>query len=742
MLANYLDSKNPRMLQTASALPASRRQFLKASAAAGAGLVIGFTFAGGNKIAAAAASASGDAAFAPNAFVRVAPDNTVTVLIKHIEFGQGTFTGLATLVAEEMDADWAQIRAEHAPADASLYNNLSWGPVQGTGGSSSIANSYEQLRRAGATARALLVAAAADSWGVPAADIAVEKGVVSHAASGKRASFGDLAEKAATLQAPAEVALKDPAAFTLIGTTVPRLDSPAKARGQARYTLDVQLPGMLTTLIARPPVFGATLKSFDDSAARAVQGVTDVVAVPQGVAVLATGFWAAKQGREALQIEWDESTGETRGSAEIMAEYKTLAEQPGDIARQEGDAAAAMATAAKVLEADYEFPFLAHAPMEPLDCVVQLGDGSCDIWAGSQIPTVDQGAAAAILGLKPEQVRIHTLFAGGSFGRRATPQADMVSEAVSVAKAIGGRAPVKLVWTREDDIQGGRYRPMYFHRLKAGLDAAGKLVAWEHRIVGQSIVRDTPFAGMIQNGIDPTSVEGASTLPYHVPNITVDLHTTDVKVPVLWWRAVGSTHTAYSTEAFIDELAEAAGKDPVEFRLELLQDHPRHAGVLKLAAEKAGWGSELPAGRARGIAVHESFNTFVAEVAEIAVADDGTIKVEKVVCAVDCGVAVNPDQVKAQMEGGIGYGLGAVLHNAVTLKDGRVEQSNFHDYLPLRIGEMPAVEVHVVPSGEAPTGVGEPGVPPIGPAVANAVYKATGRRIRALPFALHGLSAA
>ncbi len=441
-------------------------------------------------------------------------------------------------------------------------------------------------------------------------------------------------------------------------------------------------------------------------------------------------------------MTWDETTGETRGSDQIMAEYKQLAAQPGAVARQEGDADAALAGAAKVLEADYEFPFLAHAPMEPLDCVVQLGEGVADIWAGSQIPTVDQGAAAAILELEPQQVRIHTMFAGGSFGRRATPNADMVSEAVGVAKAIGGRAPVKLVWTREDDIQGGRYRPMYFHRLRAGLDDQGRLVAWQHRIVGQSIVRDTPFAGMIQNGIDPTSVEGANTLPYHVPNITVDLHTTDVGVPVLWWRSVGSTHTAYSTEVFIDELAEAAGKDPVDFRLELLGEHPRHAGVLKLAAEKAGWGEAPPAGRTRGIAVHESFNTYVAEVAEISISEGGAIKVEKVVCAVDCGLAVNPDQVKAQMEGGIAYGLGAVLHNALTLTDGRVDQSNFHDYQPLRMNEMPEVEVHILSSPEAPTGVGEPGVPPIGAAVANAVYKATGRRIRSLPFDLHDLTSA
>ncbi len=744
MLARHLDSKQPAMLNptVSSALPASRRQFLKASAAAGAGLVIGFFLTGGNKLARSAETAStGD--FAPNAFVRIAPDSSVTVLIKHIEFGQGTFTGLATLVAEELDADWSQIRAEHAPADASLYNNLHWGAVQGTGGSSSIANSYEQLRRAGATARALLVTSAADLWGVPAGDITVERGVVTHRASGRQAAFGDLVERAAALEAPVEVTLKQPQDFTLIGTPVPRLDSRIKSRGQAVYTIDKSLLGMLTAVIARPPVFGATLVSFDDSAARAVKGVTDVVAVPQGVAVLGRGFWAAKSGRDALQVTWDGSTGETRGSEQIMAEYRQLAQQPGAIARQDGNAEAALATAAQVLEADYEYPFLAHAPMEPLDCVVQIGEAGCDIWAGSQIPTVDQGAAAHILGLEPQQVRVHTQLAGGSFGRRATPQADMVSEAVSIAKAIGGRAPVRLIWTREDDIQGGRYRPMYFHRLRAGLDAEGRLVAWQHRIVGQSILRGTPFAeALIKNGIDQTSVEGANTLPYAIPNVTVDLHTTDVKVPVLWWRSVGSTHTAYSAEVFIDELAEAAGRDPVEFRLEMLAGHPRHAGVLKLAAEKAGWGSPLAPGRARGVAVHESFNTYVAEVAEVSVAENGTIKVEKVVCAVDCGVAVNPDQVKAQMEGGIGYGLGAVLHNAVTLADGRVEQSNFHDYLPLRINEMPEVEVHIVPSAEPPTGVGEPGVPPIGPAVANAVYRATGRRIRSLPFAKHGLSAA
>ena len=476
-------------------------------------------------------------------------------------------------------------------------------------------------------------------------------------------------------------------------------------------------------------------------AARAVKGVTDVVEIPRGVAVVAEGFWAASKGREALEIEWDESRAETRGSDEIMAQYRELAKKPGQVARRDGDPAAGLAGAAKVLEATYEYPFLAHAPMEPLDCVVALKPDSCEVWTGSQLQTGDVATAVAISGLKPEQVQVHTLLAGGSFGRRATPDSDMVAEAVSIAKAIGGKAPVKVIWTREDDIRGGRYRPMYHHTIRAGLDAENKLVGWEHRIVGQSILKGTPFeAFLTKNGIDQTSVEGANNLPYAIPNVLIDLHTTDVEVPVLWWRAVGSTHTAYTVEAFLDEVAEAAGKDPVAFRLEMLKDHPRHAAVLKLAAEKAGWGKSLPAGKGIGIAVHESFNSFVAEAAEVTVDGGGGIKVDKVVCAVDCGRPINPDVIKAQMEGGIGYGLGAILHDEITLEGGRVAQSNFHDYVPLRIEEMPEVEVHIVDSSEPPTGVGEPGTPPIGPAVANAVYNATGRRIRNLPFARHDLT--
>ncbi len=718
----------------------SRRQFLKTGALAGAGLVIGLHLPlRAAKSAATAATAGGD--FAPNAFVRIAADDSVTILAKHIEFGQGSHTGLATILAEELDADWEQVRAESAPANAELYNNLHWGPSQGTGGSSSIANSYEQLRQAGAMARALLVEAAAKTWGVPAAEITVEKGQVRHAASGKSSGFGALVETAAGLPTPAEVKLKDPKDFTLIGSRLQRLDSRDKTRGKAMFTIDMTLPGMLTAVVARPPLFGAKVKSVNAEAAKAVKGVTDVVEIPRGVAVVAEGFWAANKGREALEIEWDESQAETRGSDEIMAQYKELAKKPGQVARQDGDPAAGLAGAAKVLEATYEYPFLAHAPMEPLDCVVELKPDSCEVWTGSQLQTKDFATAVKISGLKPEQVQVHTLLAGGSFGRRATPDSDMVAEAVSIAKAIGGKAPVKVIWTREDDIQGGRYRPMYYHTIRAGLDAENKLVGWEHRIVGQSIAKGTPFEEfLVKNGIDQTSVEGANNLPYAIPNVLIDLHTTDVEVPVLWWRAVGSTHTAYTVEAFLDEVAEAAGKDPVAFRLEMLKDHPRHAAVLKLAAEKAGWGKTLPEGKGIGIAVHESFNSFVAEAAEVTVDGDGGIKVDKVVCAVDCGRPINPDVIKAQMEGGIGYGLGAILHDEITLEGGRVAQSNFHDYVPLRIEEMPEVEVHIVDSSDPPTGVGEPGTPPVGPAVANAVYNATGRRIRSLPFARHDLT--
>ena len=713
----------------------SRRLFLQVAAIAGGGFAIGFA----PRLDAAEVSA--ETRFAPNPFVRVQADNTVTVLAKHLEMGQGAYTGLATLVAEELDADWAQIRVEGAPADAKLYNNLHWGPMQGTGGSSSIANSYQQLRKAGASARAMLVSAAAARWSIPAEALSVHRGVVQHEATGRKASFGELATSAASLTPPAEVKLKDPKDFQFIGRHVPRKDSRAKIDGSATFTQDVKLPGMLIALVARPDRFGGRVKSFDPAKAKAVPGVVEVVQIPSGVAVLAKDFWSAKRGRDALKVEWDDSAANKLGTPELRKQYLGLLDQPGAVARKDGDPEGALASATKRLQGDFEFPYLAHAPMEPLDCVIQLKGSTCEVWNGEQFQTMDQAMIAGVLGLKPEQVHIHMLFAGGSFGRRANPTSDFPVEAAHIVKAIRGRAPdgrtpVKLVWTREDDTRGGYYRPMYLHRINAGLDAAGRLVGWTHRIVGQSIAGGTPLEGMmVKDGVDGTSVEGASSLPYLVPNLRVDLHSPKPGIPVLWWRSVGSTHTAFSTETFLDEAAAAAGRDPVEFRRDLLAKHPRHLRTLNLAVEKSDWGKPLAKGKGRGVAVHESFNTVVAQIAEVSLVPGG-FKVDRVVCAVDCGIAVNPDIIRAQMEGGIGFGLSAALHGAITLKDGRVEQSNFHQYRQLRIGEMPEVAVHIVPSAENPTGVGEPGVPPIAPAVANALFAATGRRLRNLPLKL------
>ncbi|MBY4832044.1 xanthine dehydrogenase family protein molybdopterin-binding subunit [Burkholderia dolosa] len=715
----------------------SRRTFLKAAGAAAAvSLTIGFDWAGlGRRAAAATASGAG---FAPNAFLRITPDGAVTVIAKHVEMGQGAYTGIATIVAEELDADWSSVRVESAPADAKRYANLAFGTMQGTGGSSAMSNSWQQLREAGGKARAMLVSAAAARWNVPPGELTTADGVVTHAKTGRTAAYGTLVADASKLPVPDKVTLKQPADFKLIGRRIPRVDAAPKSDGTAHFTLDTAFPGMRVALLQRPPRFGATVKSIDATAAKAVPGVVAVVQVPRGVAVVANGFWAAKQGRDALKVEWDDTHAEKRSSDEIMREYRQLAERPGTSARKDGDADAAIAGAARKVSATYEFPYLAHAPMEPLDAVVRLTPQRCEIWAGDQFQTVDQANAAQVAGLKPEQVQIHTLYAGGSFGRRANAWSDYVVEAVSIAKALGADGkPVKLQWTREDDIQGGFYRPMYFHKLDAGLTADGRLVGWRHRIVGQSILAGTPFEKvMVKNGIDATSVEGAANLPYAVPNVSVELTTTKVGVPVLWWRVVGSSHTAYAVEAFIDEAAHAAGKDPYAFRRDLLAKEPRMRAVLDLAAQKAGWdpAKPLPKGRGRGIAVAEAFKSYVAQVAEVSVDADGNVKVERVVCAVDCGIAINPDIVAAQMEGGIGFGLGAALHSAITLKDGQVEQRNFDGYHVLRMAEMPKVEVHIVPSADAPTGVGEPGVAPIGPAVANAIFAATGKRHYVLPF--------
>ena len=713
----------------------TRREFLKtAGSATTVALTLGFEWLGPNRRAVAAAVST--PVFAPNAFLRIDADGGVTVIAKHVEMGQGAHTGIATVLAEELDADWARVRVESAPANAKLYANLAFGALQGTGGSSAMANSWMQLREAGAKGRAMLLTAASKDWKVPVSDLTVDKGVVYHASSKRQASFGSLAGKAAALPVPDKVTLKDPKDFKLIGHQSPRVDVPPKVNGTAQFTLDVALPGMLVALLKRPPLFGATVKSFDPTAAGAVPDVVKVVQVPQGVAVVARSFWAAKQGRDALHVEWDDSQAEKRSTSQIMDEYRHLAEQPAASARKVGDAMAAIKNATHTLSASYEFPYLAHAPMEPLDAVVKLTAGSCEIWAGDQFQTIDQGNAAHAAGLNPEQVSIHTLYAGGSFGRRANVGSDYIVEAVSIAKAYGADGtPIKLQWTREDDLHGGLYRPMYFHKLEAGLNEKRELVGWRHVIVGQSIMTGGPFEVMIKDGIDPTSVEGAATIAYKIPNIDVELSTTRTGVPVLWWRVVGSSHTTFAVEAFIDEVAHAAGKDPFEFRRELLEQEPRMKAVLELAADKAGWNNgPLPKGKGRGIAVGEAFKTYVAQVAEVSVDDMGRVTVDRVVCAVDCGIPINPDVITAQMEGGIGFGLGAVMYGAITLQGGRVEQDNFNSYRVLRFNEMPKVEVHIIPSAEAPTGVGEPGVAPIGPAVANAIYAATGTRVHVLPF--------
>ncbi len=720
----------------------SRRGFLQGIG----GLTLGLQLLPGLSKTATAAPTS----WTPNAFLRIGTDNTVTVIAKHLEMGQGSYTGLATLVAEELGADWDKVFVEGAPADVKLYANPAMG-VQGTGGSTAMASSFEQMRHAGATAKAMIVSAAAARWNVSADTIAVKRNMVTHSASRRSATFGELAEDAAKQAVPQNVRLKDAKDFELIGKPrLARKDSAAKTDGSAIFTQDFKLPGMLVAVVAHPTRFGATVKSFDATKAKAVPGVVDVVKFDAadshgfcGVAVLAKNTWAARQGRDVLEVQWDDTHAFKLSSEEVLAQYKAAAKTEGLIAGKKGDVGAALANPARLIEAEYEFPYLAHAAMEPLNCLVKLSADRCEIWNGEQWQTGDQGLVAQFLGLKPQQVFLMQLYAGGSFGRRANPFSDYVLESVAIAKAArekGLDVPVKMVWTREDDMRGGYYRPMNVHRARVALDGDGKLVAWHERIVGQSIMKGTAFeAFMVKNGVDPTSVEGAADLPYDCANLQVELHTpATAGVPIQWWRSVGHSLTGFSTEGLIDEAAIAAGKDPLAFRLGLLSKYPRHRTVLQLAAEKAGWGKPMKQGpngekRGRGIAVHESFNTFVAHVAEVTVKGDGSLKVDRVVCAVDCGVAINPDVIKSQMEGGIGFGLAAALHGEITFTDGAVQQGNFDRYQVLRMNEMPVVEVHIVPSTEKPTGVGEPGVPPVAPAVANAIFAATDKRIRKLP---------
>jgi isoquinoline 1-oxidoreductase subunit beta len=718
----------------------NRRQFLKTASATGLLIAVQLEW-GDRKALAAESGAKAGPGFAPNAFVRVTPDNWVIVISKFHEMGQGSTTGVATLVAEELDADWSRVRAEYAPSDPQLYNNTLWGPVQGTGGSTAMRGSFEQMRKAGATARALLVQAAAQAWKVPASEISVTKGVISHK-SGKRAVLGDMAIAASKLPAPKDVKLKDPSKFTLIGSDAPRrVDSAAKTNGTAIYTIDLKLPGLLTSVVLHPPAFGAKLRNFDATAAKQIPGVTDIVQIPEGVAVVATSMWAALRGRDAVKADWDTSLSGKISSEKMFAEYRKLAQKPGSYANKSDQTGPELAKAAKTVDAVYEFPYLAHATMEPMNCVAWLHDGQLETWSGHQVQTLDHMNAAKAAGLPMEKVKLNTLYSGGSFGRRANYQADYVVEAVNVAKAINGRAPVRVQATRESDMHMGQYRPLFVHAVKAGIDAQGAIVGWQHRIVGQSITAGGPQAASMKNGIDPSSVEGVWPTPYSIPNMSVDLHSPVQPIRVLWWRSVGHTHTGYVMETMIDELATLAGKDPAEFRLGLLKDKPRHTAALELAVEKSGWGKPLPAGMARGLAVHESFESVVAQVAEVSIQPNGRPKVHRVTVGVDCGTPINPDVVRAQMEGGVGFALTAALYSELTIEQGSVKQSNYHDYRMLRIDDMPKVDMHIVPSRAEPTGVGEPGVPPLAPAVANAIYQLTGERVRRPPFARYTFKA-
>ncbi|MET0120692.1 MAG: xanthine dehydrogenase family protein molybdopterin-binding subunit [Candidatus Thiodiazotropha sp. 6PLUC9] len=719
----------------------SRRRFLAGSAVSLAGLTLGVIPTvmaeqrqAGPGIAGRAPEAAGD--FSPNAFLRIDKEGVVTVISKHLEMGQGTYTGLATLVAEELDADWNMVRVEGAPADAARYNNLFWGKVQGTGGSTAMANSWEQMRRAGAAARAMLIQAASKQWQVPADQISVSSGVIKHSPTGRQADFGALAELAAQQPVPESVELKDPKSFKLIGKRIPRKDTAEKINGQAQFTQDIDLPGLLTALVLHPPKIGMKVKQVDSAKALEVKGVRKVVELSTGVAVVADDFWGAKLARDRLSVTWDDSGAFDKSSEQILNDYRKMAQEPGLEATKKGSASTVLAAAESVLEAEYSVPFLSHSAMEPMNCVVRIDAEGCDIWNGEQMQTSDQQQVAGLLGLEPKQVHIHMLYAGGSFGRRANPAADYVLEAVNIAKSLKPGTPVKMIWTREDDTHGGYYRPIYLHRMRATQDEQGAPHAWEQRIVGQSILKGTPFElVMVKDGVDMTSVEGAANLPYEIKHIQVDLHSPELPVSVLWWRSVGSSHTAFAVECFIDELAVKAGEDPLTYRRKLLGNHPRHLAVLNLAAEKAGWGEPLGRNRGQGIAVHESFNSYVAQVAEVSVRR-GVITVDRVVIAVDCGIAINPDIIEAQMQGGMGFGLSAALFSELTFKNGAVEQSNFNDYRVLRIDQMPEVEVHIVASAEPPTGVGEPATPVIAPAVANAVFAATGQRLRQLPLRL------
>lgn len=674
--------------------------------------------------------------FAPNAFIQITPDNSVTVLAKHAEMGQGPFTGLATLIAEELDADWSQMRVEAAPSNPELYKNLVIG-AQSTGGSTAISNAYLQMRKAGATARAMLVAAAAEAWRVPASDISVRSGKIEHQSSGRSSGFGAFAEAAANQVPPADPALKNPSDFKLIGRDLPKLDTEAKTTGQALYTLDVYRENMVVAVVSHPPMFGATVLAFDADDALSVSGVVAVKQVPTGVAVYAENTFAALKGRQKLKVEWDQSATDARSTDAIIETFRGAARTPGPVVASTGETTAALAQldAVDVHEAEYVFPFLAHAPMEPLDAVFEQVDGQVEVWHGCQGQTTDHRAIAAALGMEMQDIKLNTMFSGGSFGRRAQHDAHFITEAAQVFDAFGRDRPVKFMWTREDDIKGGYYRPIVVHRLRGALNQDGGLEVWEQTIAAKSIIKGTPLEVWLGGAETDVSIgEGAVDLYYKANNHQLTIKEMEIGAPVLWWRSVGHTHTAFAVECFIDELLEKAGLDPIEGRLSLLDERPRDAAVLKRVAEIADWARDPSPGHAFGVALHKSFGTYVAQIVDVSL-EAGRPRVHKVWVAVDCGQPVNRNVIEAQVEGGVGYGLGAALYDEVTLaEDGSVQQSNFHDYRPLRIQDMPEIDVSIIDSNLPPSGIGEPGTPPIAPAVANALRRLTGTRTNRLPF--------
>ena len=726
-----------RLPQAGAAAALPRRHFLKLAGAGG--LALG-AFAAGSPdtaIAQAAAAPGLKPMEQPLAFVQIAKNGEVTVTVNRLEFGQGISTALPMILAEELDADWTRVRSRLGTNDMA-YADPAWG-MHLTGGSTAIKHSFTQYRELGARARAMLISAAAAQWKLDRATLRTQAGFVL-APGGRKLGYGELAEAAMRLPVPEKVVLKDPKHFRLIGKATRRLDSRAKSSGTQHFGIDMALPGQLTALVARPPVFGAMLAAVDDTAARAVPGVKAVLRVPldrgaEGVAVVATGYWPAHQGRAALKLQWATDGLEKVDSTRQLAQYRELAGQPGAL-HFDADMAP-LATAPKTIEAEFVFPYLAHAPMEPLNCTVRLSASGADLWMGSQMPGLDGMAAAGVLGLKPEQVKVHVQSAGGGFGRRAIPTSDYVVEACHItkaARAAGLDAPVRTVWSREDDIQGGYYRPMHLHRARIGFDERGRVLAWDHVIVGQSIVAGTPFEGMIKNGVGGTTVEGMRE-PYPLP-MRLTVHHPKVNVPVLWWRSVGSTHTAFVMETLIDDIARATKQDPVAYRLALIGDkHPRHRSALQLAVEHSGYGKkQLAAGLAWGVAVHESFESVVAYVVEASV-EGGQPVLHRVTAGVHCNLVINPQTVQAQVEGSALMGLATCLPgNAITLKDGVVEQRNFGDYVLPRIKQMPQISVHTVPSADPPKGMGEPALPPLAPAFANALAQLTGRPLRQLPF--------